>query len=254
MGVFNTFFVNIGRSTNLREWLGGSMGKTRAKLNDMEAINLIQKIGWPRFILETLLSRPVGRSFLKELAQLQADGHELGQHGGNDHVIWSRRFAELPDDVLEQDMSETFEFHSRHLGKPAGFTSPGFKSDERVMRIVDKLGFSYNGDAIGGTPARATSAGVELNHWTIPVTVCGPRTIPFLEWHGARSTPTETILDEVDTFLEPGGLVVFYGHPCYEGVHIDLLRAVFERVLERGYRFVTHADISELLNGGKRTG
>ena len=57
------FFVNMGRATNLKEWLmkGGIKG-SKAKLKDMEAVHLIKKIGWPRFILETLLSRPVGRS------------------------------------------------------------------------------------------------------------------------------------------------------------------------------------------------
>lgn len=251
MGVRNTFFVNMGRSTNLREWLGKGISKTRGKLTDVEAVHLIQKIGWPRFILETVLSRPVGRSFLPELGQLQSDGHELGQHGGSDHVLWSRRFAELPDDVLENDITDTHELHSKYFNKPAGFTSPGFHSDDRVMRIVDKLGFAYNGDAIGGPPVRATAGGMELAHWTIPVTICGPRTIPFLEWHGARSSPTEMVLHELDAFLEKGGIVVLYGHPCYEGVRIDLLRSVFERVLERGYRFVTHESICELLNANR---
>ena len=248
LGITNTFFVNMGRSTNLREWLGKGLGGTRAKLNDMEAINLIQKIGWPRFILETLLSRPVGRSFLRDLEQLQADGHELGQHGGSDHVVWSRRFAELSDEELERDVTETYEFFTEYFGKPAGFTSPGFKSDERVMKIVDKLEFAYNGDAIGGSPSKATANDSDLSHWTIPVTICGPRTIPFLEWHGARSTSTENILSDLDQYLEPVQPVILYGHPCYEGVNIDLLRTIFERVIEKGYHFVNHATICDLLN------
>ena len=37
-GVKNTFFVNMGRSTNLREWLSkGGIKGSKAKLDDMEA-------------------------------------------------------------------------------------------------------------------------------------------------------------------------------------------------------------------------
>ena len=96
-GVPNTFFVNMGRSTNLVEWIGAGMARSKAKLADREAVHLIKKTGWPRFLLETALARPVGLSFVPLLQALQAEGHELGLHGGMDHVVWSRRFHELPE-------------------------------------------------------------------------------------------------------------------------------------------------------------
>jgi len=91
-GVPNTFFVNLGRSTNLREWLGKGITRSKAKLADREAVHLIKKTGWPRFLVETALARPVGLRFIPEIQALQAEGHELGLHGGMDHVVWSRRF------------------------------------------------------------------------------------------------------------------------------------------------------------------
>ena len=194
-GVPNTFFVNMGRSTNLREWLGKGVARSKAKLADREAVHLIKKTGWPRFLLETALARPVGLSFVAALQALQEEGHELGLHGGMDHVVWSRRFHQLPDEDLEADIEESYGHFVRHFGKPAGFSSPGFYSDERVMALLDRLGFLYNGDAIGGEPRRATVAdGRELRHWTIPVTLAGPRTIPFLEYHGARGTPDGQVI------------------------------------------------------------
>ena len=179
-GVPNTFFVNLGRSTNLREWLGAGLARSKAKLADREAVHLIQKTGWPRFLMETALARPVGLRFIPELQALQAEGHELGLHGGMDHVVWSRRFQALPEDDLRADVEESYGHFVRHFGRPAGFSSPGFYSDERVMLLLDRLGFQYNGDAIGGEPRRATAGGRTLRHWTIPVTLSGPRTIPFL--------------------------------------------------------------------------
>lgn len=246
-GVPNTFFVNMGRSTNLREWLGKGLTRSRAKLADREAVHLIKKTGWPRFILETALARPVGLSFLPELQATQAEGHELGLHGGMDHVVWSRRFHELPDPVLEADVEESYHHFVRHFGKPAGFSSPGFYSDERVMVLLDRLGFLYNGDGIGGSPHRTHVGGRTLRHWTIPVTLAGPRTIPFLEYHGARRTPEAEMLRELDLHLEANDQVVLYGHPCYEGVHEGTLRKVFAMAVERGFRFVTMQTLAERL-------
>ena len=140
----------------------------------------------------------------------------------------------------------------RHFGKPAGFSSPGFYSDERVMRLLDRLGFLYNGDGIGGEPRPATADGRELSHWTIPVTLAGPRTIPFLEYHGARGTPEVEVMRQLHEHLESRSHVVLYGHPCYEGVRDGVLRQVFAAVLEHGYRFVTMQTLAERLRSRRR--
>ena len=252
-GVPNTFFVNLGRSTNLREWLGKGVTRSRAKLADREAVHLIKKTGWPRFVLETALSRPVGLSFVPELQALQAEGHELGLHGGMDHVIWSRRFHELPDQTLEADLAESYAHFVRHFGKPAGFSSPGFYSDDRVMEFVERREFLYDADGIGGEPRRAAASGRVLRHWTIPVTLAGPRTIPFLEYHGARGTPEAEVMRQLHAHLESRDLVVLYGHPCYEGVREAILRKVFAAALEHGYRFVTMQTLAERLESGAPT-
>ncbi len=240
LGVRNTFFINMGRSTNLGEWLRGA-GRTRAKLADRGAIHLVRKIGWPRFVAETVLTRPVGLSFPRELKELAEDGHELGLHGGMDHVVWSRRHASSPDAVLAADVRRSHEHFVRCFGSPAGFAAPGFSADARVARLLDELRFIYDGDAIGGRPRR------NGEHWTIPVTICGPGTVPFLESHAARGTSREAILEELSRRLDASDPVVMYGHPCWEGVEADVLRDIFVRVLQRGYRFVTLAEIAASL-------
>ena len=249
-GVPNTFFVNLGRSTNLGEWLGQGVARSKAKLADRDAVHLIKKTGWSRFVLETVLSRPVGLSFIPALQDLQAEGHELGLHGGMDHVVWSRRFHQLAEADLVADVEESYAHFVRHFGRPDGFASPGFYSDERVMRLLDRLGFSYNGDGIGGEPHRATADGRPLRHWTIPVTLSGPRTIPFLEYHGARGTPEPEVMRLLDEHLDAHDEVILYGHPCYEGVREGVLRTVFARVVERGFRFVTLQTLAERLQAG----
>jgi len=252
--VRHTFFVNMGRSTNLREWLGKGLKNSRKKLNDMEAINLVQKIGWYRFAVETLLSRPVGRSFTGALQSLQSDGHELGLHGGSDHVVWSRRFSELPEDVIAEDVETTLAEFTNFFGAPAGFTSPGFKSDQRIMKLVEQLGFEYHGDAIGGAPHRTPANGQSYSHWTVPVTICGPRTIPYLEWHAARGTPENDVLAEFEGTLKTEQSAILYGHPCHEGLDSNLLRKIFEIVLDNGFRFVTHAEYVHALKNEQARG
>lgn len=247
-GVANTFFVNMGRSTNLREWLGKGLRGSRQKLNDTESINLIQKIGWRRFATETILARPVGRSFIGPLQELQRDGHELGLHGGTDHVIWSRRFPELPEAEIERDVEETLREFESHFGRPSGFTSPGFRSDVRIMRLVERLAFRYHGDAIGGTPRLSQVDDRIYNHWTIPVTICGPRTVPFFEWHAARGTPEDEALADFEKELTSNDISVLYGHPCQEGLDRRLLQRIFEIVAENGFRVVTHETLLTALD------
>ena len=248
LDVANTFFVNMGKSTNLREWIGKGFSGSRAKLTDTESVNLIEKIGWGRFVYETLRSRPVGFSCIPQLQELMAAGHELGLHGGSDHVVWSRKFSVMPVDIIRADVQDTLDEYKSHFGSPAGFSSPGFKSDNRVMELVDDFGFLYNGDAIGGSPVRTVVDGVELGHWTIPVTVCGPRTIPFIEWLSARGKTDDQILKEFEKQIEDQEFVVLYGHPCYEGLRTDLLRNIISRVQELGYRVVTHEEVARRLS------
>jgi hypothetical protein len=58
------------------------------------------------------------------------------------------------------------------------------------------------------------------------------------------------VLGELDRHLEGRDLVVLYGHPCYEGVREQILRKVFARVVEHGFRFVTMQAVAAGLQAG----
>jgi hypothetical protein len=90
-------------------------------------------------------------------------------------------------------------------------------------------------------------AGHPVGHWTIPVTLSGPRTIPFLEYHGAKGTPETEVLRLFEEHLDEHESVILYGHPCYEGVRDRILRQIFATVVERGFRFVTMQTMAEQL-------
>ena len=59
------------------------------------------------------------------------------------------------------------------------------------------------------------------------------------------------MLEELDRHLEGRSLVVLYGHPCYEGVREQVLRKVFARVLEHGFRFVTMQTLAARLRNAR---
>ena len=218
-GVPNTFFVNIGRSTNLREWLGKGVARSKAKLADREAVHLIKKTGWPRFLLETALARPVGLSFVPEIQQLQAEGHELGLHGGMDHVIWSRRFHELPDEDLRGGRGRVVRPLPAAL-RPAGRASRRRASTATSGSCGCSTGLASCTTAtrIGGEPP-APSPTAEplrpLDHSRDPVRAADhslPR-VSRRQGHAGRG-----VLRLLDEHLDAHDEVILYGHPCYEGV------------------------------------
>ena len=67
------------------------------------------------------------------------------------------------------------------------------------------------------------------------------------------STPEAEVLRLLDEHLEAKDEVVMYGHPCYEGVCEGVLRKVFARVVEHGFRFVTLQTMAERLRGARVT-
>ena len=162
-------------------------------------------------------------------------------------------FTSSPNETLVADVEESYAHFIRHFGRPAGFSSPGFYSDERVMLLLDRLGFAYNGDGIGGEPHRATAGGrtaapldhsgdsVRAAHDSVPRVPRRPRHAP-----GGGDAPLDEHLDARDE-------VILYGHPCYEGVREGVLRQVFARVVERGFRFVTMQTLAERLQAATPT-
>ena len=247
-GVPNTFFVNLGRSTNLREWLGKGVTRSKAKLADRDAVHLIKKTGWPRFLVETALSRPVGLSLVSDIHALQAEGHELGLHGGMDHVVWSRRFHELPDADLVADVEESYGHFVRHFGQAGRLLVARllFRRAGHAAARPARLPLQRRRDR--GRAAARDRRGPHaqpLDHSRHPLRAAHD-SVPRVSrrsrnagggGHAACWTSTSTDHDSV----------ILYGHPCYEGVREGVLRKVFARVVEHGFRFVTMQTMAERL-------
>lgn len=241
-----TFFVNMGVSFNwsyqLRHWLRRSESPAPRPQNDRCALPTLKKLGL-RGALHTMLLNPrLGDRYRSTIDAARDHGHELGLHGGADHVIWQRALPTLTDAELRALFIPTFEQFVERYGQPAGFASPGFVWDDRVLRLLDELGFAYASDLPGTSPFRVERAsGSSYQHYQVPVTVSGAANVPIIESLLCKGVPDSELVTTVVDMIRAQGSAVLYGHPYVEGVRIDLLRAVLDH-LSSDYTFVTMND------------
>ena len=149
-----------GPPTSASGW-ARAIGRSKAKLADRDAVHLIKKTGWPRFLLETALARPVGSQLrARAPGSCRPRATSSGLHGGMDHVDLE---PPVPRAARRGPARRTWTSPTATScgtsGDPPASPLRGSTSDERVMRLLDRLGFLYNGDAIGGEPHRAVADG-----------------------------------------------------------------------------------------------
>lgn len=97
----------------------------------------------------------VGRG-AEVLKRAQAEGHELGNHGyehGYDMARWN-------DDRISADLRRCDEL-LRELGATVwGFRAPGYTHDDRLLRQVAAVGYSYDSSALPSPPYYLAKLGV----------------------------------------------------------------------------------------------
>ena len=113
--------------------------------------------------------------------------------------------------------------------------STGWASSTTAMRI-------------GGEPRRAMADGQPLRPLDHPGDALRPAddSVPGVSRRPGHAR-SRRCSRQLDQHLDEHESVVLYGHPCYEGVREAVLRKVFARVLERGFRFVTMQTMAERL-------
>lgn len=249
LGVRFTFFVNMGHSFNwshnarhfLRRRRRTTPPEAGATTSAPLSLPTTAKLGWPGVLKTVLLNPRLGDRYRATFDALHAEGHELGLHGGTDHVIWQRSLDDLGEEELERLFRPAFERFSERYGQPAGFASPGFRYNEAVLRLIDAEGFTYASDMPGERPFRpSTPSGAPYRHHQVPVNVLGERSVPLVEQGMARGkTPAQIEQSLVDAITDRDFALV-YGHPYVEGVAAPVLGGALERVREE-YDIVTVA-------------
>lgn len=205
-------------------------------------------------VLETMLLNPrLGRRFRKTFNRLFETGHELGLHGGTDHALWQRALADLSDQQLDDLLRPAYESFTRDFGKPPGFASPGFRYDDRVLRMTDSYGFEYGSDMSGERPFRPRVGGRELAHYQVPVNVAGADTVPLVEQMLALGRGDEEIVGTAARAIRKRDFALLYGHPFVEGVRADLIEHIVREV-EDTHEVVTVREYLARWRGRARDG
>ena len=245
-----TFFVNVGYSFNWRDQLAHWFRPRRDAspgplVEERCALPTVKKLGVSAALRTMLFNPRLGERYRKTVDRVHAEGHEIGLHGGTDHVTWQRHLHTLSDDRLRELLLPAFDLMRERYGAPSGFASPGFVHDERVLELMDELGFLYASDMAGREPFRPERAdGRRYRHYQVPVTIAGPANVPLIETLLCRGHDGSEVTERVVSAVRSAGSGVLYGHPYVEGVHIDILAGVLE-VLSSDYEFVTLRDYVE---------
>ena len=190
LGVRFTFFVNMGRSFNWAHNAGyflarrqqGRTTPTQRSTGPRMALSTRSKLGWGGIVKTVLLNPALGERYRATFDALHADGHELGLHGGMDHVVWQRSLDRLDEAARERLLRPAYDRFSDRYGRPEGFASPGFQYDESVLRLLDREHFTYASDMPGDHPFRPPRPdGGVYEHHQVPVNVIGEHRVPIVE-------------------------------------------------------------------------
>lgn len=242
VGVRFTFFVNMGHSFNwtynLRHVLGrrgqsgaGSSGTAAPgpPVQGPVSLPVTRKLGWSAVARTIAFNPRLGDRYRATFDALHAEGHELGLHGGMDHVVWQRALDDLDSEALERLYRPAAETFAARYGRPEAFASPGFRFNEAVLDLLDREGYTYASDMEGEEPFRPEGR----TTWQVPVNVKGDRSVPMIEQGLARGTPEPELVDRIVQQIETRRFALLYGHPYVEGIRADLLERVLERVRDR---------------------
>ncbi len=251
-----TFFVNMGYSFNwthnVRHFLGKRLRTSRVKpARPGHALPTVAKLGLCGVLKTVLLNPRLGERYRSVLDDLHRDGHELGLHGGTDHVVWQRSLPDLDDGAIRSLLMPAYETFANRYGRPVGFASPGFVHNTAVLRLLEELRFEYSSDMAGEEPFRPSrDCGKSWRHFQTPVNVIGAGQVPLIEEGLALGLSRGEIINRCVAQIRKRKYALLYGHPYVEGVHTEILHGVLER-LAGAYKVVTMREYLRLWKEGQ---
>jgi peptidoglycan/xylan/chitin deacetylase (PgdA/CDA1 family) len=249
LGVRFSFFVNMGYSFNwshnFRHFVAKRLDRTRApsppRAPSLPTRTKLGTIG----VLKTMFLNPrLGDRYKAILDSLHAAGHELGLHGGSDHVIWQRSLGQLSKAGIDALLRPAYDDFTARYGRPRGFACPGFVHNAHVYELLDSYGFAYSSDESGEEPFRPSRGGVQYSHFQVPVNVMGEAKVPLVEQMLAMGKYDASIVSACACAIRDRPFALMYGHPYVEGVRADILQRVIEAV-DASHEVVTVAEYFE---------
>lgn len=243
-----SFYVNMGRSFNRKvSFPGRDSGKIEQVNMVLKIKNLLRRHGFIG-ILRTVIENPcIGIKYKDILSKAASSGHELGLHGGMDHVLWQYKLNSMSYEEIEELLTPAYKKFSEFFGNPYGFSSPGFNYNKHVLRLVDELGFLYVGDMEGEVPFMPIIDGERYNHYQIPVNIIGENKASLFSSLFFKGLSEEKIQERIVEEIMKRETAVIYGHPSVEGKKgIVILENVIKIILNEGYKIIPLKELISL--------
>ena len=232
------FFVNFGRAVDLaarRQKRPHNAPAGISKLGTLQKQTVLD-------IAELLTRNPrlidVGAAQIETATAL---GSEIGVHGGSNHGTWQWAYPAWDSPRIAAEIEWSTTAFRKLLGRdPAGFSSPGWVSDERLAPLLSEAGYRYFAD-IHGTGEHVGDEGL-INFAT--ALTGEPGGVGFFESCTARRIDTAQMLDEIESaMVENSQPVILYDHPCFAGLRgRPLLCALLDHAKNKGWKLVTLAE------------
>ncbi|MBX3022830.1 MAG: polysaccharide deacetylase family protein [Bdellovibrionales bacterium] len=248
LGMQFTFFLNVGRSVSLGNFVKNKLSGARFPSPHEErvvALSARAKLGLRDYLYTALINPNIGPSYPKIVERL-AKSQELGLHGGRNHDLWHHGVSTWSVQKLENEIEWSLSWLRRMGVQPAGFSAPGWAEHPDLPRVLERQGFRYRADRHGSEAIWGQREGGLIN---VGTNMTGePGGVAYFEHQRALGKTTSQVLADFEQRLQRSpGYAVVYDHPYYAGLReIDTLEAVLRHVRECGYRIVTLAEVAEL--------
>lgn len=249
LGVRFSFYVNMGKSFNWKVFFEARSLKRNQKFNPgvkhtLRRKDLIRKHGLLG-VVQTLVENPcIGIKYKNILFEAVSAGHELGLHGGMDHMLWQYNLGSMDYYEIRNLLAPAYNKFMKLFGKPYGFCCPGFSYNDEVLSLIDDFGFLYSSDMEGELPFKPVIEGRKFEHYQIPVNIVANPRASLINKLCTMGIDENEIVKEVFSQIKKRETAVFYGHPSVEGIHaLTILRNIIKSALSSGYDIVTLREI-----------
>jgi undecaprenyl phosphate-alpha-L-ara4FN deformylase len=216
----------------------------RGFLRKMWRTNPLRLYGLKTILRGTLLPPPlIGEMAPELLANVVAQGHELGVHG-YDHVLWQDCLDRLGEAAIAREIERAAITYTRVLhAPPQSFAAPGWQANRESLTLQDRQGFLYCSDTRGAFPFLPTWRGTAYRTLQIPTT------LPTLdEVLGLDGMHGERLNEFVLSRLREDRLNVHTIHAEVEGrAHLALFESFLRRLETHGVAYVQLRHVAQEL-------
>ncbi len=239
-GLRATFFIAAAASRP---------GSLLRRMRNVSYIRRILRLGSGRSLMKMLLDMRAQRGTSPELSALirriQQEGHEVAVHGYH-HVWWADRVWVATPEEIEAEIEKAYAyFHSLAGTVSLAWASPGWRSTDRVMKLLQGRGVPYFSECWGRGPFLT-----RLDDGSVIRTPHLPVTLPCLEsLRIVDGLGPEQAAKKVISLLKPDGYNMLCAHDYFEGMlGKDYFLAFLERCRECSIQTETAAATAERLS------